>query len=282
MSLASEYIPLASSPNDSEQDLRPIEDSSTRRSSGPNDRLLFWACVGAICSSALSFIVFLGGWQLSSTSISGQPSYRQALRRPNPYVNLDKILQNGNYTFPPIINFPPLALQISTSDYQRKMSEDHRQWRSSQGTVYPDDRHVIVSPDTSTIIQFRNLDYAMERCILTVSLPRHTQPFDPETEVNDPSVVDIWALDTATEISPHIAGTWERAPQRRELLTTLTFSRTGPSNSSEFRCPSNEFTTLELACTSSMSSCNVNFWQDQKAVPRGGVYLTQYQSPVHP
>ncbi|KZT07895.1 uncharacterized protein LAESUDRAFT_724363 [Laetiporus sulphureus 93-53] len=247
-----------------------------------NDRLVFWACIGAICSSILSIIVFAGGLFLPTSAPPQPPYYGKALRRPNPYVNLDKVLRNGNYTFPPIMNFPPMVLQINTSDPQRKMREDDRQWRSSYGTVYPDDRHIVISSETSTIVQFRNLDYAMERCILTALLPRHTEPFDPQVSLRDPSTVDVWELDTTTEIARYIPDTWHRAAKRRQLFTTLEFSHAGPSNSSEFHCPSNEFTTLEFACSPTKPDCSVDFWQDQRAVPRGGIYIVQYQSPIPP
>ncbi|KAL6299315.1 hypothetical protein BKA93DRAFT_829974 [Sparassis latifolia] len=202
----------------------------------------------------------------------------QALRRPNPYVNLDKVLQNVTYTFPPIVNFPPLVLQISTSDRHRTMREDSRQWHSRLGTVYPHDRHITVSHETSTILQFRNLDYAMERCVLTLTLPLKTDVLDPAISIHDPSILDVWVLNASLELSPHITGTWKHAPARRSLLATFAVSLDNLSLSGEFHCPSEEFTTLELACSSTVSACRVDFWQNLRLVPIGGIYITQSQS----
>ncbi|KAI0945778.1 hypothetical protein AcW1_001920 [Taiwanofungus camphoratus] len=273
-----EYVALASSSDNLNQGSEETENSRSYLLS--NNSLVFWACIGALCTSILSFSVFIRGTFWTPARSSVHPPYDQPLRRPSMYINLDKILKDVNDTFPPITNFPPVVLQISTSDPRRKMTEDHRQWRSAQGTIYPDDRHILVSAETSTVVQFRNLDYMMERCVLTASLPRHTEPSDPATTLYEPSRVDVWLLDTTTEISPYIVGAWERAPKRRGLLTTLTFSKEGPSTSEEFHCPSGEFTALEFACAPSKPSCSVDFWQDQRAIPRGGVYMTQFQSTI--
>ncbi len=62
------------------------------------------------------------------------------------------------------------------------------------------------------------------------------------------------------------------APKRRGPLTTLTFSRSGPSRSIELHCRSGEFTTLELTCSPANAGCNVDLWQDQRAKPLGGAY----------
>lgn len=271
-----DYIPLRSSPNVG-------EDASNAETDHSGNRLVIWACIGAICSSVLSFVIFAYGQVLQvEPTLQVQYPYGKALRRPNPYVNLDKVLQNSNATFPPITNFPPIVLQIDAADTLRRTREDHRQWRSHLGTVYPDDRRIIVSAETSTIVQFRNIDYAMEHCVLTASIPRHTEPHDPAVTLLDPTDVDIWMLDMTEEMSPHIPGTWERAARRRSLLATMAFSREGQTNSTSFHCASNEYTTLELSCASSENPCLLDFWQDQRAKPRGGFYMTQYQTPVKP
>ena len=119
-------------------------------------------------------------------------------------------------------------------------------------------------------MQFRNLDYAMERCVLNIILPERNEDFDPDVKLADPSIVDVWLLDAPTEFSKYIKGSMDRAPKRRELLTTLTFSHAGSSRSSEFHCTSGEFTTLELTCSPAHKGCSVDFWQDQRAKPLGG------------
>lgn len=160
-----EYVALASSSDNLNQGSEDTENSrsyllsesllivdvpnAVLNSSNPigNNSLVFWACIGALCTSILSFSVFIRGTFWTPARSSVHPPYDQPLRRPSMYINLDKILKDVNDTLPPITNFPPVVLQISTSDPRRKMTEDHRQWRSAQGTIYPDDRHILVSAE---------------------------------------------------------------------------------------------------------------------------------------
>lgn len=120
------------------------------------------------------------------------------------------------------------------------------------------------------MVQFRHLDYAMERCVVNITIPQQDGHFDPAVKLADPSMVDVWVLDAPTELSRYISGSMERAPARRELLTTLTVSRSEASHSSEFHCTSGKFTTVELACSPTHPGCSVDFWQDQRAKPIGG------------
>ncbi|PCH44639.1 hypothetical protein WOLCODRAFT_139119 [Wolfiporia cocos MD-104 SS10] len=278
-----EYILLATtdSPSSERISIDPEDTKQIQLRSVGSDlhsRLVFWACVSAICSSILSLCVAGYGYLSTPANVLGQSRNIKPLRRPNPYINLDKVLKDSNETFPPIVNFPPIVLQTAASGPRRTMREDHRQQRTKYGTVYPDERHILITSETSTIVQFRNIDYAMERCVLTLSLPPSVSLPDVPIKFSDPSTVDVWFLDTTSEISPYVSSTWEYAPSRLELLSTLEFSRGGPTNSTEFRCPSNEFTTFELVCT--IPGCEVDFWQDRTVTPKGGVYLTQHQSVV--
>lgn len=236
-------------------------------------RLFFWAIVGTLCSSALSFLIFLSEaprFTRETTAPRGP-----VLRRPNPYMNLEKVLQTSNRTFPPITNLPRLVFQLNPADPQRTMTEDDRGWISSIGAVYPDDRHIVVSPKNSTILHFRHLDFAMEDCQLIFVPPQRTNSFDPSTKLEIPSQVDVWILDSSSEISRYTRHTWSFAPQRVRKLTTLDISEHTRSSSGHFYCPTNQFTTLELACSPLTPSCDVDFWQDLRAVPLGGLFMTQ-------
>lgn len=214
------------------------------------------------------------------------------LRRPSTYVHLYRDLDTSASTFHPIVNIPKVTMRMRTDDPERRMSEDarHVQLGASQ-TYYPDDRHVVVSPNvrlsplhnvptdrrcpqTSTIIQFRHLDYGMERCVLNASLPGSSAQFDPAIALADPAAVDVWLLEgPSTELTPANGTAWTRAPRRTSTkLAELAFSRAGAESSSgEFACLSGGFTTVELACAPRASGvpCLVDFWQDPERAPGG-------------
>ncbi|KAM5531783.1 hypothetical protein V8D89_014553 [Ganoderma adspersum] len=114
------------------------------------------------------------------------------MRRPNPFVNLDRILTaNATMAFDPTLNFPPMSLQITNGDPERHTHEDVRDRPTAFGRVYPDDRHIVISHEVSTIIQFRNLDYGMERCALHFEVPSPFGRFDPMVNLMEYSQADI-------------------------------------------------------------------------------------------
>ncbi|TBU51886.1 hypothetical protein BD310DRAFT_890241 [Dichomitus squalens] len=251
------------------------------RTEQPN-RFIAWATVCIAFSTLLSFTITLVDFGLLATS--GSPPRTSTIRtvgrrRPNQYMNLDRILAGTNLTiFNPIFNFPSVTLQILNSDSHRRMHEDGKGRPTKFGTVYPDDRHVLVSYETSTIVQFRHLDYRMEQCMLHFQVPQPIQFFDPKANITEGSHVEVWILDAPTELSRYIPGSMEFAPTRKSLLTTFRFSSIAHTQFGMFFCPSGGFTMLELTCTIGTMPCHVDFWQDQRAKPQGGLYITQYAS----
>lgn len=125
------------------------------------------------------------------------------------------------------------------------------------------------------MVQFRNLDYAMESCILNISLPVETARFHPDINLTPTSVISVWSLEDTGEWAQDIRGraARTRAPARRTLVATLPFPTSGSQQSKSFRCPSGAFTTLELVCSRTASTCSVDFWQDRRAKPAGGEFL---------
>ncbi|TFK40270.1 hypothetical protein BDQ12DRAFT_734275 [Crucibulum laeve] len=272
MPASAQYSALPASSGSVDDDLNENEKAPISARQG--NQLLLWACILAICSSIMSVAVLLK----EPYSNRSQASSNAPLRRPNQYVNLDRVFKNGSHTtpFPPIMHFPSVVLQIQTKDSKRRIHEEERGWRSVLGTVYPDDRHIIVSPETSTVVQLRHIDYGMEHCILNVSVPKPAKNRDPAIRMTLPSVVDIWGLDTELELSPHIL--WDYAPPRRTLLGSLTVSLDKEASLPEFFCRSGEFSTLEFACPpASSENCYVDFWQNKES-PYGGIYMTQFDS----
>lgn len=96
-------------------------------------------------TTVLSILLFVNGLSANNS----QPQVGVPPLRPNPYVYLDKILQNSTKTFPPIINFPQVVLQIDNADKSRTTREHERGRATAFGTVYPDDRRVLITDSVS-------------------------------------------------------------------------------------------------------------------------------------
>lgn len=96
-------------------------------------------------TTVLSVLLFVN----ALANHASQPEVGVLPLRPNPYVYLDKILQNSTKTFPPIINFPQVVLQIDKADRSRTTREHERGRPTAFGTVYPDDRRILISDSVS-------------------------------------------------------------------------------------------------------------------------------------
>jgi hypothetical protein len=257
----------------------------------PGSRLALYACICAISTSVLSIVLtFRNSLSLAAPIV---PVWKP-LRHLTPYVNLDRIHVDVSAAYPPILNFPPVVMQIQTADASRAMLEDDRQHDTVYGVIYPDDRHVVVServrkfilltrprcanalfflPQISTILQFRNLDYGMETCTLNITQPLRSSVFDPAARFAETSSIDVWHLEVAGELSPHRPEIWSHAPVRTQVLTTVDWTAGATLSSPEFLCKSGGWSSFELACSPSNSQeCLVDFWQDQRASPPGGEY----------
>uniref|UniRef100_A0A8H8CK02 Ubiquitin 3 binding protein But2 C-terminal domain-containing protein n=1 Tax=Psilocybe cubensis TaxID=181762 RepID=A0A8H8CK02_PSICU len=168
------------------------------------------------------------------------------------------------------------------------MSEDTTRSRKAKiGAVYPDARRIVITNETSTIVQFRHIDFGMENCSLSFSIPPLTTSFDPSSIAQNGSVIDIWTLNMSHEISRYIGKSWKFAPLRGSRFGIIHLDHRG-SDLVPFLCRSNHFSTFELACSPDSPECHVDFWQDQRAEPKAGLkwpktlgfYIVQMQTDV--
>ncbi|KAF9467900.1 hypothetical protein BDZ94DRAFT_1305076 [Collybia nuda] len=279
MSSSGHYTALSHSSDDLVDDDNKKQYTLSYTIDNPYPRLFFWACIVSILSSLVSLVLLIPG-SGNRYNINNVPRVppNKPMRRPNQYMGLDKVFAGRNHTepFPPLVGFPSVLMQIKRSDPKREMREDERGHRSPVGFIYPDDRHFIVSSETSTIAQFRHLDYGMERCQLVIKIPKPTDILDPAIQLPGPSVIDIWTLDSPDELSPYTI--WDYAPIRKSLFVSLNISEAGEATSPRFLCPSGLFSTFEFVC-SGAQSCLVDFWQNKEA-PHGGVHMVQYDSLI--
>ncbi|KAF9000121.1 hypothetical protein BDQ17DRAFT_1245790 [Cyathus striatus] len=151
-------------------------------------------------------------------------------------------------------------MQVNVLDSSRRLHEDTRQYPTEEGIVYPDDRHFIFSSETTTVAQFRSQDYGMERCTLTINLTDYLFSQRPLS-------VDVWELDSSTEISRYIPSAWATAPQRRKIFGTFEADDNSelPWISNEFSCPSGSLMTFEFGCSSKIPECQIDFWQHRSS-----------------
>ncbi|KAF8641552.1 hypothetical protein AX16_009929 [Volvariella volvacea WC 439] len=147
--------------------------------------------------------------------------------------------------------------------------------------IYPEDKQFLVNTKVSTILQFRVLDYGMERCTLTFSLPTPEGLADPHhskaVALGGPIHLSIWRLDSSEPLEPSSLSWSNRPPRRRDAMEFYVQPEGSLIESEEFRCPAGSLQTYEVACSPRNSDCYIWFQQDHKE-PRLALYLTQKQS----
>ncbi|KAF9008617.1 hypothetical protein BDZ89DRAFT_1144086 [Hymenopellis radicata] len=215
----------------------------------------FWVIICACIVSAASAIgnfSIVRAWKVARPRSDEEIVFSsKPLRYGNSYIGLDTAVLQDPTPIPPITNYPLYIGQVNASD-PSKVYLDVRHWASNFGMVYQEDRSFLVSSQAtrqvSTVIQFRTLDFGMERCSLMLVVPTSDELLaDAEDTI-------IIIMSAASHVIPgkHI-----------EL------------ESPEFHCAAGSLLTFEVTCTS--PSCHLAFEQDVKS-PTMAMYIVQYQS----
>lgn len=110
--------------------------------------LVLWVCIGISLSSSITVLALL----LHHPTLNNSPPssfftthVSPGARRPNPYMNLERVYQKGSSPahpkFPSFYTFPHVVMQIDAADPKRAfLPEKHRSYSSEQGFIYSDDR----------------------------------------------------------------------------------------------------------------------------------------------
>ncbi|KAJ7792080.1 hypothetical protein B0H13DRAFT_1675804 [Mycena leptocephala] len=124
------------------------------------------------------------------------------------------------------------------------------------GTIVPEERRVVVGPTISTIIQFRIIDWGMEDCELTLSLPA----MDHGTYMKSVTVVlhrlnQTYPLDLTTL-------SYQSRPPHVSKVASIQLTQEVTVWQRRFRCTSDGVLTFELASSElNQADFLVEWWQ---------------------
>jgi len=247
-------------PNDDNSGYSPDSElmQKTRQDKRPN-RFLIWCCAIALTVTLLN-LSFLSILRQSKANRDS----RRGLRRPSTYIGFDSIERSASWPLPGrIANHPRTMQRVSASEPDR---------------VFPQDRHVLVSSQTSMLVQFRVRDYDMERCTVGIWIPPKTalragKTFELE---GDLSSIELWKINLADELD-FDALTWRSRPRDRILLGALDITAGVGSRIPTFACPTESLLTFEVSCPEAATDCFMEFGQDQ-SLPVLGIMMYQYSS----
>ncbi|KAA1477474.1 hypothetical protein DENSPDRAFT_587780 [Dentipellis sp. KUC8613] len=206
------------------------------------------------------------------------PRPQDILERPSTYIGLDKIHYDpADEATRHFDTYPFLLTQISEADPSRVWDDDALQRFTKIGSVSPEIRHFEVTPEVSSIAQFRAVDYGYERCSLHFAFEGFT---DTNGELTTNTTLNVWMLDAGHRLQPSSLS-WQTRPRRKDFMGTVSLLPRTSVFMAEWECRWGEFFTFELACAQrddqSDSGCHVELWQN----PRNnllGIFLRQRSS----
>ncbi|TFK24212.1 hypothetical protein FA15DRAFT_741981 [Coprinopsis marcescibilis] len=192
----------------------------------------------------------------------------QGLEIANSYVNLDTTVYDIPRVPPkPIANYPLVVSRVNWHEPKR-VYIDSSSWMSALGLIYPEEHGISIKHRHSTIMQFRALDYGMERCTIVFSLPSHytlSQGDPPKhSEYLNSSIIDVWKLKAPSRLDP-LTVSWVSRPARDDRMFSFTILPNVTSyESPEFFCRSGSLHSFEFDCAddSSEGTCLLEFKQD--------------------
>ncbi|KAH9838985.1 uncharacterized protein C8Q71DRAFT_703475, partial [Rhodofomes roseus] len=177
----------------------------------------------------------------------------------SPYRGLDDLYGSGEANssrHDPIENVPRVAAVVTNEDPEKVYPLDEHRRLSAYGTVTPLDRHLRVSGTMHTVLQFRVMDYGMERCALALRLPFI------ESNTSKPVDLDICALDVSRQLNPRTLS-WSTRPPCKNLVGTLRGGAGEEVRLPEFSCKWGELYTYEVSCAAESPACDVDVWADR-------------------
>ncbi|VDB83317.1 unnamed protein product [Peniophora sp. CBMAI 1063] len=289
------YQPLSTSPSSSKEDVEvddsfgdEIRTTSDVRMASPWTRDVYIAvalCIlCTLANGALSLLPSLYprvSSQSRSQRLSDLANMRTSdignLRRPSQFINFDKIDRPApaQYNF---TNYPILTAPVDSANVRKVFPVDSKNYMPKVGTISPRQHHVLVKDTISTIVQFRALDWGMEKCELRLSLPAVAS--DALVDPGHVATLSLYRLNTTQQLDPSVL-TYATRPQRVSKVANIDL-RHGEEVvwHRNFACSMEQLLTFEVACSINEddgSGCSVEWWQGIEE-PNPAIYMIQHST----
>ncbi|CAL1697624.1 unnamed protein product [Somion occarium] len=199
------------------------------------------------------------------------------LRRPNQWIGLDRVQSPPEHA-PPILLYPNLLAQINSAEPTHVYKDDPVRIANLRALTPPEDRPFKVTPQFSTIAEFRSIDYKMENCEIVVD-PAHRGAAAHEhsnfnaTLGGGENVIDVWRLAAPYSIDSRTLS-WKTRPSRAEKVATFQMQY-GSKWSHKFSCPTDTLHVFEFGAAN--DETYVEWTQDHRE-PTPGVVMYQSSS----
>ncbi|KZV85553.1 hypothetical protein EXIGLDRAFT_699390 [Exidia glandulosa HHB12029] len=278
--MKAEYEPMLQEHDDSSS-AGSSEDTSPRSTHKhePLHPLALWTYIACLSLCVLNIGLLLRGGLKTEAVVDPE-----TLERPSTYIDLDTVKWNASRlaALPPVTNFPMVLAPVSRTDTAKVWPVDPKAWLSDKGTISPDSREVLLSQDTSMIMQFRVLDHKMERCSLVAAIPTEAEirgrHRDNNVDLDGDTLVHVYRLDAARKLDARTLS-YATKPKRLDHVGHFTVKLGAMNGTAEFDCKERTLQTFEVTCPG--KRCHINFWQNRDS-PVMAFYLRQTHSLPDP
>ncbi|KAG0700584.1 hypothetical protein DFH29DRAFT_931317 [Suillus ampliporus] len=250
------------------------------RMSKYNQTLSVWLLAIIIVCTVLDFSMVVWDRFLRVGPHSASTSAKlELLPFQNPYLNLEVLYRNPDFkssTHDPIINNAPVLAQVSNTEPQKVLPPFHRYKLVGQledtAPIY--ERRLIVTHELESIAQFRVLDFGMENCSLSLTIPPINSTEDLlSTDLGDSVILDVWSLPARHKLNLYNLS-WEKLPRPRVHIGQINATYGKTHHMPSFRCKSQSYQTFAVSCSS--PGCLVNV--TGKDTGASGLYMYQSQT----
>ncbi|KAI0311937.1 hypothetical protein OF83DRAFT_1177096 [Amylostereum chailletii] len=252
---------LVAQDDGSEDMIEGSEKNSTRKSESSYTR--WTARVVTICTilNTILLLYLIFGRPPTPPSIVRRSDLWRLPSRSS-YIDFDILYRNRSFSrtkHDPLINHAGTPFARVSSVYAGRVYPIQSTYKLiDEGHALVDERRLHVTPEFSTIAQFRVLDWGMERCSVKIVVPSRSSS---ATKVNllkgDPAILDVWLLDGDAEVDlTKLSGATK--PRRKRRLGQLSVSYNVTDETNSFPCTSMSVQTLEIACAGSPGPCGVD------------------------
>ncbi|KAG1732943.1 hypothetical protein EDB19DRAFT_1239718 [Suillus lakei] len=195
----------------------------------------------------------------------------------NPYLNLEVLYKDSDFrssTHDPIINNVPVLAQVSNREPQKILPVFQRYKPVGQDIAPIYERRLIVTREIESIAQFRVLDFGMENCSLSLTVPPRNSTGDLlSTDLSDSVILDVWSLPARHKLDLYNLS-WAKLPRPRVHIGHMNASYGKTHQMPSFKCKSQSYQTFAVSCSS--PGCLVNV--TGKDMGPSGLYMYQSQT----
>jgi len=256
---------------DSEAVSRPLPEQ--KASSG-----LRWTNLVLCLFVVADLVIFLLVFRQSSVTALGDLKFQDT------YIGLKALYGSGKVKpspRKPIVVVPRVQTQVSSAEPSKLAPADYHQWLDGFGMLSSRNRHLQVSSDIRTIMQFRAMDFGMEKCAISLRLPPLLEDErDPHAfKLADNSGemrLDVCKSDLSKPLDVQSLSFSTRPACREHVGTVVVKAGEESSMLPEFPCTWASYHTYEVSCAPDSPHCMLDVWSNENAT--WGFVMHQYQT----